>query len=681
MPTLDYEIQKDRARQRAARISAAGRDIGSIPPVVNSKRKAECRRSFRKFCEQYFPDIFDLAWSKDHLDVIKYIETAVLEGDLLAVAMPRASGKSTLCEAAVMWANLYGHRNYVFLIGAANLPAIEMLENIKIQLSENDLLLEDFPEACYPIRKLDNETRKAIGQTHHGRPTHITWAGDKISLPTIPGSRASGATVKVAGLTGNLRGAVVNTHDGRRIRPDFVIIDDPQTDESAHSPSQCEKRERILSGAVLGLAGPGKSIAGIMPCTVIRQGDMADNILDPKKYPEWKGRRTKLIYKWPENQKLWDQYEIIRRDEGKDASTEFYQANRKAMDKGAEVAWPERKEPNEISAIQNAVNLKIRHGGRAFNAEYQNEPLSEDHGDRLVMDSDSICEKQSMLKRAVVPLETTHITSFIDVQLRCLWWMTVAWSDGFGGQILDYGTWPDQNQNYVTLSQVKKTIARAKPGAGFEAQLIHALETCTQKIMATKYKREDGTKMGVSRMMIDAGWGESTRLVEMYARQSDYSSQILPSFGRGITAKRQPISEYKRRPGERKGVEWIIRPSQSDKQPHIMFDTNYWKTFVHKRLNLASNDYGSIHLYKASPSTHRMLGDHLAAERPTMSTSNGRTVQEFDPIPGRDNHLLDCLVGCAVGASEQGIKALGHEDRPAPQRKKYKRRKTQGQAG
>jgi DNA invertase Pin-like site-specific DNA recombinase len=44
--------------------------------------------------------------------------------------------------------------------------------------------------------------------------------------------------------------------------------DDPQTDESARSLSQCAHRESVLAGAVLGLAGPGRKISGIMPCTV-----------------------------------------------------------------------------------------------------------------------------------------------------------------------------------------------------------------------------------------------------------------------------------------------------------------------------------------------------------------------------------------------------------------------------
>jgi hypothetical protein len=65
---------------------------------------------------------------------------------------------------------------------------------------------------------------------------------------------------------------------------------------SARSLSQCANRESILAGAVLGLAGPGKKISGIMPCTVIRPGDMADNILDRDKHPEWNGERTRMVY-------------------------------------------------------------------------------------------------------------------------------------------------------------------------------------------------------------------------------------------------------------------------------------------------------------------------------------------------------------------------------------------------
>lgn len=92
-------------------------------------------------------------------------------------------------------------------------------------------------------------------------------------LPTITGSAASGAILKVAGITGRIRGMKHQAAEGDSFRPDLVILDDPQTDESARSLSQCQGRESILAGAVLGLAGPGRKISGIMPCTVIRPGD------------------------------------------------------------------------------------------------------------------------------------------------------------------------------------------------------------------------------------------------------------------------------------------------------------------------------------------------------------------------------------------------------------------------
>src|SRR4030067_1346470 len=138
-------------------------------------------------------------------------------------------------------------------------------------------------------------------------------------------------------------------------------------------------------GAPRGRPGPGwakKKISGILPCTVISPGDMADEILDPKKHPEWEGERTKLMYTLPSAIKLWEQYAEIRADSfrrgshGVDA-TEFYRQHQLDMDVGAAPAWPERFNPDEISAVQYAMNLRML-DERAFFAEYQNEPMIDD---------------------------------------------------------------------------------------------------------------------------------------------------------------------------------------------------------------------------------------------------------------------------------------------------------------
>ena len=72
-----------------------------------------------------------MGWSDDHLKAIKKIEQSVLKGGLFALAMPRGSGKSSLCEAAGVWSIVYGHREFVTLIGATESAALEMMESVK----------------------------------------------------------------------------------------------------------------------------------------------------------------------------------------------------------------------------------------------------------------------------------------------------------------------------------------------------------------------------------------------------------------------------------------------------------------------------------------------------------------------------------------------------------------------
>ncbi|HRR84746.1 MAG TPA: hypothetical protein P5316_07020, partial [Phycisphaerae bacterium] len=306
-----YEALKERARQRNLALSLAGRDIGELPPVADPPRKAKAARDFRFFCEQYFPQTFHLPWSPDHLKVIAKIELAVLAGGLFAMAMPRGSGKTSLCETACLWAMVYGHREFVALIGADEEHAANMLDSIKAELENNERLLADFPEVVFPIHRLEGIHQRSAGQLYQGKQTHIGWTAREIVLPTIPGSAASGAIIRVAGITGRIRGMKHKRADGSSVRPSLVLIDDPQTDESARSPSQCATRERILAGAILGLAGPGKKIAGLMTLTVVRPDDMADRILDREKHPQWQGERTKMVYAWPTNEALWARYTEI----------------------------------------------------------------------------------------------------------------------------------------------------------------------------------------------------------------------------------------------------------------------------------------------------------------------------------------------------------------------------------
>jgi len=666
----DYEAMKDAANQRNRSLSESARDIaaeGWVHAPVNPQRKDSCRRSFRLFCEQYFPQTFHLAWSPDHLKVITKIEAAVLEGGLFAMAMPRGSGKTTLCETACLWALLYGHREFVALIGSDEDHAADMLDSIKSELENNDLLEEDFSEVCGPIRALEGIHQRASGQLYQGARTHVEWTNKEIVLPTIEGSVASGGVVKVAGITGRIRGMKHKRADGKALRPSLVLLDDPQTDESARSPSQCATREQILAGAILGLAGPGRKIAGLMTLTVVRPDDMADRILDREKHPQWQGERTKMVYAFPANEKLWQEYARLRAegqraDRGVGEATDYYRTNQVDMDAGAIVAWPQRHNPDELTAIQHAMNLKLDQGEAAFWAEYQNEPLPDElEGETL--SADTIAAKTNGMKRGEVPVGVNHLTMFIDVQGALLFWIVCGWEEDFTGYVLDYGEYPDQKRAHYTLRDARRTLMAVHKGTGQEGAIYAGLEALTSDRVSRKYRRDDGAEMTVERCLIDANWGNSTDVVYQFCRQSAHAAILMPSHGRYVGAASTPFSDYKPKRGDRVGLHWRV-PGITGKRAvrYTLIDTNYWKSFVHARLAVPMGDPGCLSLFAGHD--HRLLSEHLTSEYRVKTQGRGRELEEWKiRTPGTDNHWLDGLVGCAVAGSMQGAVLFGTETR------------------
>ncbi len=659
------------ARARIAAITAAGQEIGPLPPVLNHGRRQAADDSFRAFCETYFPLIFNLPWSRDHVRVIDKIERAVIDGDQFAVAMPRGFGKTTLCQAAALWALLTGRHRFVFLISATAEFALSALENLKTHLSGNELLLQDYPEAVFPIRAIEGESRRCGGQRYYGRLTHIEWATNQIVLPTIPGSRCSGAIVRTSGLLESVRGSLHVLPNGESVRPSLAIIDDPQTDQSAKSFCQVQERLGVINGAVLGLAGPSKKIAVVIPCTVIQCGDLADQLLDRTLHPEWHGDRTKLVYQFPTNERLWTQYarlrnESLRADGKGEEATELYRANRAAMDDGAVVAWPARFNPGEISALQHAMNLKLRNEA-AFHAEYQNDPVAAVAGVDETVSLEQIRAKVNLLARGTAPLKAEHLTAAIDVHDEILYWVVCAWGDGFSGWVIDYGAWPDQHRPFWQHDKPPVPLSRQYAGLGSEATVRHALLDLTDGLCARTWVREDQGEMRVERVLIDAGF-KPDQVCDV-CRNSPHAAVLLPSRGLGITAARKPMAEYNRRPGDRLGWHWYLTPPQKGLRfAHL--DTNYWKTFLQARWRIAVGDVGALSLFGREPHVHEMFASHLTAEIPTRVTANGRSLDEWHARPGvAANHWLDCVAMSAAAASLCGAALAGTTGAAVPVRK------------
>lgn len=671
MPLQDYELHRQRAAERSRARSSLGRDIAPLPDVADPRRKAAARRSLRLFLETYFPDVFALAWSDDQLRVIAAIEAGVLRGQLTAIAMPRGSGKTSICQFAALWAALYGFHPLIAIVAANGDNAAKILDSIKEQVEKNDALAADFPEATWPVRRLGSIASRQRGQTFYGRPTDLVWSGDGIVFATIRGSPSSGVAIVTAGLeSGKIRGTQRQrqTRDGGIVtdRPSLVIVDDPQTRESARSPMQCDLRESLIAGDVLGMAGPGKRIAGLLTCTVIRRGDVADRILDRKANPEWRGERCRMLYAFPERLDLWDKYWDLRSSDliaGGDGSsgTDYYRDNREEMDRGARVAWPARFNPGELSALQNAMNLYYRNRVQ-FQSEYQNEP-DDDAQTGDILPAEEIAARVNGIPRYSIPSTAELLTAAIDIQGKALYYLVLASGLDGTAAVVDYGTWPDQARRYFTLDDVRSTLARKYPKAGLVGAIFRGLEDLTATLFDREWVREgDGAVLGLRRCLIDANWGESTDAVYTFCRQSKHRGLVLPSHGRFYGATSRGLAEQNATKGDLVGDHWkipAIRPGRPVRA--ALLDTNYWKTTIHHALTLTAGDRGNLTLWGTDKIGHRMLADHLVAESPNRATAaGGRTVDEWRSGPNRpDNHLLDCLVGAAAAASIEGARRVG----------------------
>jgi hypothetical protein len=453
------------------------------------------------------------------------------------------------------------------------------------------------------------------------------------------------------------------TAAGERIRPDLVILDDPQTDESARSPSQNHKRIRIVQGAVKGLAGPGQSIAIVMPCTVVAPGDMADQFLDRGRFPAWQGQRTKLLLEWPTRMDLWEQYREVRRsgmaqeDKGA-AGTAYYKAHRPEMDAGAVVSWPQRYEPEQLSGIQYAMDLWIDDPA-SFHAEYQNEPQVDGGAgtDLPELEDGALLARLSSLPRGTVPREATRVTVGIDVQGKVLYWLAVGWEEGYGGEIVDYGAWPRQNRPFFTARDARPELSDVFPHLAGEALFYAGLRALLDELIGREWARDDGHSAVLDRVGVDANWGKTTDVVYRVCREHAHRALLVPCHGRYFSPLRAPISEWKRQPGEQIGREWRYSAPTSRRGRHLLYDTNAWKSFLADRLLTPPGSPGCLLLPGGRPADHHLLVDHLTSEYRQRTPGRGREVDEWLIRPDRsENHWFDCGVMAAVLASLAGLR-------------------------
>lgn len=682
-----YERHKARMNAKSSEISRSGREIGPLPPVKDPERRQACEKNLKLGLETYWKKAFPRPWSGSQLIMIMRAELVILVSALFALAMPRGEGKTTICRHTIQWAVVNGHSRFGFLIGATDDKGEESLEVIKADFETNTILAEDFPEICYPIWKLDGIHQRAKGQLLDDQRTRMSFEQYRLILPTVAGSKASGSVIKSGGLLSSLRGANHRLADGTIIRPDLILLDDCQTRESAESVPQSATRIRIVTADILGMAGADGKLAALMPCTVIAPGDLADTVLDQEKHPEWQGMRTSMLLSFPERMDLWSTYwdifvaELLARSARQQAkgnktedlwfvppkATAYYKANRKEMDRGAAVDNPHRKRADEVSAIQHSLNWFLRDEA-AFFSEFQNDP-KDPHITEEFLTASEIARKVNGYCRGQVPLGVQWITFSIDCHERALTWMVCGFEPDFTGYIIDYGVFPEQVSPFWRIRRARPTLKEIYPKAGSEGALYQGIQFLGNRFLTATWKREDDTMMNADGGLIDQGFMAST--IQRVLREQRWYNVLFAAFGKEIGPRMIPMNQYKRRPGERLGEEWLLKKGRGQAR-NLQFDTGHWKTFTHRRLATPLGEPGCLTIFGKEPkdkarklperaANHDFLSRHLDAEVRTVLMDGERAIDQWRLRPSSENHYLDNLVHCIVRASMLGAKTGGVE--------------------
>lgn len=329
----------DAASQLRRRIEAEVTGIDESPGAVAARRaRVMAPDGFRFFARTYFPHYVRSqtdAALHDHLYQRLPEIIADPDGRAEAIAAPRGEAKSTICsQILVLWCVATGRKHYPIIVMATFDQAALMVEAIKAELESNPRLRTDFPGIC----GRSDIWKEAVCVTR------------------------SGCKIEGAGSGKRLR--------GRRHgpwRPDLVVLDDIENDENVRSPEQRDKLDGWVDRAILNLGSADGSLDAIMIGTIQHY----DSVLARKlANPLWQGARFRSILRWPDRMDLWERWEELLRADGLEAAGAWYDAHRDEMEAGAEVSWP------EVRPLLSLMQLRVKIGVHAFDAEQQNDPIS-----------------------------------------------------------------------------------------------------------------------------------------------------------------------------------------------------------------------------------------------------------------------------------------------------------------
>ena len=240
------------------------------PYRLSEEELLDCLYSQEKFCNVFLPHRFPLPFSDlIHKPLFRLIDDNSIRK--VSAMMPRGIGKSSIVSFAYpLRAIVFQLFKYICIFSYDGKKAIELTEDIKLELRTNEMILMHFGNLI-------------DGSISKGKEQYITTTGIKI-LPRGGKQQIRGA---------NFGGA----------RPDLIIPDDYETVEECRSEVRREYKRQLLKGDIeksIDLSNPNWRI--FMIGTPLHEGCI---MLQNKLKPDWVNIQAELCDDsiqslWPE---------------------------------------------------------------------------------------------------------------------------------------------------------------------------------------------------------------------------------------------------------------------------------------------------------------------------------------------------------------------------------------------
>ncbi len=667
------ERQRDVQRKREQR---SKNKMVEIPACASRRRRNRLEKNDAAWLRYYFHEEFWYAFTEQQLAMITAIGKKIREGGDKALAASRGEGKSMIGERLGLKYVLQGVIGFALLLHSTGSKAEDSLDEIKQAVETNDRLLLDYPEVCVPVRALEQTPNRAqyqlvSGKRHDNKMpvaaanSKFSWCGQQVFFPAVPGSPSSGAIIATRGLDAEVRGV---KKMGRR--PDLIIIDDPDTEQTVNSEEQAIKLERRIDRGLAFAGGQQKAVARVMLTTIQRRNCPSARYTDPTQKPSWQGQRFRFLVGKPERMDLWDEYVSTRienqiaGDEHGRRAHQLYLDNREAMDRGAIVANPNRFNGEnlpdgsqvEVSALERYFNEVARVGQEAVSTEYDNDPPEESGPQESGLTAWRIQKQVSGFPRKIVPPGCSLITQGIDCGKIILHWVVRAWKVDeqnclITGYTIDYGY---QDVYGTTIGSDE----------GLDEALKRALLARRETMVLACYETEEKQIRDIDLTLVDAGY--RTEAVYDACRELGLAFRAYMGFGKSngcvktsFTAPVKPSSDKK--PGDR----WFL-----SRQPRgtwlVCGDADFWKSWEHDRWLTDPHKPGALVLW-GKPGDGKRLSDdqkkhlayskHITAEIEVEEVVKGALKRHFKN-KSDTNHFLDASYMSDVAASMRGIRLV-----------------------